>query len=343
MIVVFCTPLAIKGPYKKEPFDRRPIFKIRETRPAFIFIGNSLLKTRIDEEVLNRKLGAGRALCLGVNRTFSAHWFLQLKNYVVHSGHKPEAVFIFFSDTVLTNPERNTGEETRKSIEKMSRPREPLLNKVLSSDMGFFERAGERARGIYSIRVYREELERFIRLLSYVHVSPRKLVHQLDSTFPGIFKRIIPNSEKRPEAIKWQRFLYKVNNTFSLNNKDLRKISGEDAAPREVYEQLDFDGRLNSSFLPHIARLGKKHDLNLVFVRVQHRPAPNGETADSWQMRKYMRYLEEYIERRGFVFYDFSGDPLLTRDMYLDLWHIDPKSRQKYTRIFVRRMADILE
>src|SRR4029450_950467 len=71
-------------------------------QPAFVVIGDSMAGSRIDPAVFTRASGQSVPPPLYA-RSGPAWWYLALKNWVIASGIRPKAVFIFFRDTNLTN------------------------------------------------------------------------------------------------------------------------------------------------------------------------------------------------------------------------------------------------
>jgi hypothetical protein len=102
----------------------------------------------------------------------------------------------------------------------------------------------------------------------------------------------------------------------------------------------DFDAQLPKSLLPSMIELARGAGVRLVFVRVQRRPAPAGPPPQSPELLRYTAALEAYLARSGVGFYDFTGDPELTLDHYLDGDHIDPSWRPESTDLFLRRLHD---
>src|SRR3954462_2735045 len=93
---------AIEGPRERAPFDASRPAALRGMQPAFVVIGDSMAGSRIDPAVFTRVSGQTVAPLLYAG-SGPAWWYLVLKNWVIASGIRPKAVFIFFRDTNLTN------------------------------------------------------------------------------------------------------------------------------------------------------------------------------------------------------------------------------------------------
>ena len=95
--------LEIRRPH--QPFRVESIEELRFGNPRWVFIGDSMLGTRIDPFYLGR-ISTGRrsrSSFLYHAATGPAWWYLAFKNQLVASGVKPRMTFIFFRDTNLTD------------------------------------------------------------------------------------------------------------------------------------------------------------------------------------------------------------------------------------------------
>jgi hypothetical protein len=76
-----------------------------------------------------------------------------------------------------------------------------------------------------------------------------------------------------------------------------------------------------------------------VFVRVQRRPT----RTEPEELQTYLAQLKDYVTFKGAGYYDFTGDPELTLDHYLDGDHIRPEWKRESTENFLRRMRPFLQ
>src|SRR5262245_13107487 len=93
---------ALEGPRERAPFDASRPADLARMQPAFVVIGDSMAGSRIDPAVFTRASGQSVAPLLYAG-SGPAWWYLVLRNWVIASGVRPNAVFVFFRDTNLTN------------------------------------------------------------------------------------------------------------------------------------------------------------------------------------------------------------------------------------------------
>lgn len=77
------------------------IQELESVNPRYLFIGNSVLESRIDTTLFAQLTGK-KALNLQRPGIGILHWYLMLKNIVLPSSNRPKRIFIFFRDGELT-------------------------------------------------------------------------------------------------------------------------------------------------------------------------------------------------------------------------------------------------
>ena len=60
--------------------------------------------------------------------------------------------------------------------------------------------------------------------------------------------------------------------------------------------------------------------------------------AQSPALRRYIQDLRRYVQARGAILHDDTGDPAMTLDMYEDGDHIARHARDRYTRMLYERL-----
>ena len=102
----------------RKSFDPGPIASLRHGNPRWVFIGDSMLGTRIHPTLLKElsEDGTRNVMVLLQAASGPSWWYLAFKNLLVPSGVKPRMTFFFFRDTNmtdtmfrLTNPRRRAG------------------------------------------------------------------------------------------------------------------------------------------------------------------------------------------------------------------------------------------
>jgi len=305
---------ALEGPRARVDFDAGPVHELVRTRPGYIFIGDSITGTRIDEGRLAQLAGRPVQLLLQAG-SGSAFWYLALKNWVIASGTKPRAVFILFRDTNLTDVLFRLDQPFRWSVDKVAHDRETELDAVIARR---------------------------------VSTPPRLLARTVERVYQGDRAR----SWIEPALVSWptrllmstrQRrddFTVRMNERFGLDH--LRSFEAADV-PDSDDREADFGHFVDRSVLPLMLRDARTAGITLCLVRVQRRPVGRRPPAQSEKMRRYVRDLQAYVEAHGGVFHDETGDPALTLDMYEDGDHLAREARGRYLEIFLDRLRPLFQ
>ena len=111
------------------PYD--PTFRedIRRIRPEFVFIGDSMLGSRIDPTHMRRTINRQTWWVMQPG-TGSAWWYLAFKNHVLGADVAPKAAIVFFRDYNLTDVMFRLDDAFRWSLDTVAGPEEPELNAV---------------------------------------------------------------------------------------------------------------------------------------------------------------------------------------------------------------------
>ena len=268
--------------------------------------------TRIDVARFTELAGRNVAPILGA-ASGSAYWYLVLENYVVASGIRPRAVFIFFRDTNLTDVTWRL--ENQVNLDPVAHDREEVLNAVVAARVeGRWYRFEDAVEHVYGAQRARQWIE------------PR--------LGAAVGEAMVPGRRRRAQ------FLDAVNARLGLEH--LRPMDAADMQSAEDRD-ADFHRYVDRSVLPLMLREASAHGLTLCFVRVQRRPIGGRPPYQSPALQRYMRDLRAYVEARGALLRDDTGDPELTLDMYEDGDHIAAASRRRYTEILVNRLAPLFQ
>ena len=298
---------AIEGPRERVPFEADRIPALGGMNPTWVVIGDSMAGSRIDPALLTRLTGGQTAPLLYAG-SGPAWWYLALKNWVIPSGIKPRAVIVFFRDTNLTNVMFRI--DATWALDTAAREREDDLNAVV---------ARRRGTAFYQVR---DRVDRI-----YAASAARRWIEPAVNDWPA--RMLFPYRRQRAA------FLDQVNARFGLAH--LRPMDAADMQATEDRE-ADFDRFVEDSGLPLMLRDAKQAGLTLLLVRVQRRPLNGQPPAQSPALRRYISKLHAYVEARGGVFMDDTGDPRQTLDMYEDGDHLSRDGRRRYTEMFAERL-----
>jgi hypothetical protein len=303
--------LALRRP--REPFQGEVVERLRYGNPAWVFIGDSMLGTRIDPTHLGGISSTGRRNVSFLYRaaTGPAWWYLAFKNQLVASGVKPRCVFFFFRDTNLTDTTWRLAGLYGRDLDWVATDHEPDLDRLVAA----------RTRGVWS-RLYSAVNRTYEIDVAAMWMEPLVRRWFLRWAYPDLDARL--GFETSAEA------------AFGL--EFLRADVGSDLA---ASENADFARDLPTSVLPLIMDLAQREGQHLCFVRVQRRPENGHPPAQSPALRRYVADLAAYVQSRGASFRDDTDDPEMTLDLYADGDHV--RDRRRYTDIFHRRMATLFQ
>ena len=298
---------AIEGPRERVPFEADRLPALAGMNPTWVVIGDSMAGSRIDPALLTRLTGGLTAPLLYAG-SGPAWWYLALKNWVIPSGIKPRAVIVFFRDTNLTNVMFRI--DATWSLDTAALDREDDLNAVVA-----------RRRGTTFYRV-RDAIDR-----AYEASEARRWIEPAANEWPA--RAMFPYRRQRTA------FLDRLNERFGLTH--LRPMDAADMRATEDRE-ADFDRFVEDSALPLMLRDAREAGLTLLLVRVQRRPRDGRPPDQSPSLRRYVTKLHAYVESRGGVFMDDTGDPAQTLDLYEDGDHLSRDGRRRYTEMFAVRL-----
>src|SRR6476469_5993463 len=251
---------SLEGPRERAAFDANRVTDLARANPGYVGIGDSMAGTRIDADRLSTRAGRPVALVLQAG-SGSAFWYLALKNWVIASGIRPRAVFVFFRDTNLTDVLFRI--DATWSLDTAALAREDDLNAVV---------ARRRGTMFYTVRSAIDS--------AYTATEARRLVEPLVSEWPA--RALIPY--RKPRAA----LLQALNDRFGLEH--LRPMDAADMQATEDRE-ADFGAYVDKSALPLMLRDAERAQVKLIFVRVQRRPIGGNPPYQSPALRRYVREL----------------------------------------------------
>jgi hypothetical protein len=296
----------------KRKFDPAPREKLGEEKPEIVLIGDSMLDTRIDEEVL-QKIAGVELEKMPYSGSGSASWWLVLKNYIAPQPDPPGTVVIFFRNMQLTLAHYNTDGRFRRRLEPlMSDHGEPFLEEILRS-----------AR--------KKETGKLLSLAQKVYPVQKHQGEWQDKIYSRALI-LCTTPEERPTVRKRAEHLFSA--------RGLRADAGEFVEGDENMIGLapadhDLQAELPESLLPALLDLARQKKIRLVFFRVKRKPQDDGTLRfESGYLQAYMTALEDYLRSAGVTFIDESADPEIGRDFYGGDDHVREDRRADYTRLF---------
>ena len=290
-------------------FQHSAIEDLRYGKPTWVFIGDSMMGTRIDPIQLGELSTTHDELVsfLYNAATGPAWWYLAFKNHLVASGVKPRVVFVFFRDTNLTDTLFRLESLYGYALDEVAQPAEPELDALVAA-----RRIGLWAR-VHTLAVR-----------AYEHDTATGWLE------PAVRRWFV--NWRYPDPSARTRFDRLLNERFDLAN--LRADVAADFSGAN--EAADFARDLPTSVLPLMVGLAKEHGIQLCFVRVQRRPTGSEPPEQSPNLQRYVGDLKAWLTANGVLFHDDWGDPEQPESIYADGDHI--RDRRHYTALFRRRL-----
>ena len=315
--VVLMPPLISHLIPVRRDFDPKPVTRLRHKQPAVVMIGDSVLGGSINPSLFARELGLRGVELLWNGGAASAAWYLLLKNYVVASGIHPQLVCIFFRERMLTDATFRTTPTYRRFLESIQHEKEPIFRAILEGDATQEENALSRVIDwLYPLNGRR-------------HVQAEKISRLAFRVAEGGSARIGPLRRRVNEIFDVAKLRDEIMNEST-------ELSGE------IPEEFVPDPKRN--FLPHLVATAKEAAIPLCFVREKRYPQPDGTTAQSEDMKRYIAKLRRWVEDQGCTFVDLTNDSEPDQGMYTKPGddHIRPAAKDKMTRIYAEKLRPLL-
>ena len=289
---------------------------IAAERPQLVLLGDSMVEENVDLPTLSKALG--RTIHrISYPGAASAMWYLSIKNNIILSPHKPQALVILFRDSTLTTPAYRAGGINDQAIDTLAGADEELLVQLAYiSQMNALERS---ARQFFPWYVYGFKFRNgvdFINRYGLPRFLPRCGKLCVDSAFLNIFSfRTMAAPAASDPIAQSESILY-------------------------TSEALDFSAQVGDSFLPEIIRLCRANGIPLILVR--------GKTISFAQLPKpygldnYILELKEYLTKNGVGFADLETDSRLGVGDFIDRFHVQPDARGKYAQMLAEALAPLL-
>lgn len=305
---------ALEGPRARGPFEPEPVEQLAAMKPGYVVIGDSMAGTRIHTTRLAQLTGQPAAPILQAG-SGPVYWYLALKNWVIASGARPRVVFIFFRDTNLTDVMYRLDEGYRWNIDRVASEREDDVNAAIAARVGALRyrvHAGfDRAYSADQVRLW-----------------------MVPGLGDQVARALVPSRRQRKE------FVTQMNARFDFMH--MRPFEAADLL-NAVDRETDFDYFVDRSVLPLMLRDAKAAGITLCFVRVQRRPLGGRPPEQSQALRRYVEKLKAYVESRGAIFHDDTGDPNLPLEMYDDGDHVKLEWTARYTENLYNRVRHRLQ
>jgi len=301
-----------------DPFYKRISLRtIAVDQPQIVVLGDSVFMRGVDLDELS--IGVGKTVYgIGVAGSASALWYVAIKNNIVPSPYKPQALMIVFRDTMLTTPGYRVNGSYFKQLDEYATPNDRLLiERAYVNLMNPLEKISERYLPLYGSRLsLRETLDYYIRY------SGNKIIFGCDTRCTD----------------------QAMGTVYGAANME-QNILGDAIGTAESYlytpEALDFNRQLNRSFLPEIVRMCNENGIQLILVRTKTMRYPD-EASEPLALKTYMQNMSAYLEANGVILLDFGTDERIKTEYFFDPLHLNQQGRVVFTEMIVDSLKNIL-
>ncbi len=286
-------------------------------RPEVVLLGNSLMIDSIDERGLSGLISA-RAIKIGRGGSASAWWYLALKNVILKAPLKPRVVVVFFRDHFLTDPGYRASGKYKQFVDAMADKDEPVLNRL-----AYLE-------GIDGMKYF---------LRQYFPLYQKR--DDIKAKFETMIKQ---GCVSAPLGLEAGQVEASINNVFDEKNlnKELLTIRQLAAESVEDSSKYNFSKECKRSFLPHMIKLARQNNLQLIFVRMKsRRDLVAGSEPETLQ--KYIKELGAYLAKNDAGFVDFTHDERISIEYYGAGDHLNKTTgRQLFTQIVAEAIKPMI-
>lgn len=282
--------------------------EIAAQRPEVVILGDSMVQENVDAEMLSSQLGRS-VYKIGYPASTSAAWYLILKNEIVASPAKPRTLVILFRDTMLTQPSHRISPFADKTVDVFATMDDRLvlerafLNQI--NPLGAFFEA--------YIPFYSSQAE----IQKDVSESIR---------YDSVRWTLGCNRKCVDDAV--QDVLARSRMTTDTINAEVVSVEG----PLYSARALDFNARIEKSFLPEIVRLCRENGMACIFVR-SRKQYYAGMPGEPRGLQNYLFDLKAYLQSNEMTYLDMNNDPRLVPSVYNDPIHVSAEGRSVYTQV----------
>ncbi len=318
--------------------------EIEALDPEVVFLGNSMLHDGLNQDLLQELLddprgGVGAQAPVvfkhALGGTYTAYWYLVLKNYVI-AQTQPKLVLIFFRDPIPTYPTFRITGPYSGNVERVSSDDEPVYDRVMRHHAAATGDFGDRmVMGLKQVSpVYRERenlKEAFFDGFKSAADAwiPRGWPVYSDAVQVVLRSRAMATDVVNPDA--------PTGGTGGLS------VIADIPAPEQVFAHEDFfhfDRVVDDSLLPQIVALCEGAGTQLIMVRMKKGPWQDwSDYIPADALEQYERDLDAWLEQQGVGLIDLSQDPSITPEMYRGVDHLGEEGREYLTVRFAAWLA----
>jgi hypothetical protein len=315
-------PVLFNGPYPHPPgpvLDRDVnLFyrhEIAAQQPEVILLGDSILTKDVDALEFQAGLGLP-TYKLDIPGSSSALWYLMIKTGITQARQTPRYLVILFRDTMLTASTFRTTGPYFGLIDKYASPKDVL----------FVERAY-----LAALSPAQAALEEYLPLYTYRTEARESIDSGLRYSIPG--------------RMDCDRDCVDHSSAYVLGDvlPDLHAAAIIQAeGPLYTPAEMDFNARVENSFLPEIIRLTGQNGIQLVFVRAPTRIFPDAASEPA-ELKTYLGELQTYLANQGIPFLDLAWTAEIEDAHFADPHHMTVEGKHIFTGILAEAVEGLIE
>ena len=314
-LLAILLPLSIESPEKlfgKEDLYSSTVEEFQSYSPEYVFIGNSMLGSRVDEKAISRLIPQKKIKFFQYDGSGSSSWYLFTKNVLPKTDAKRAYITTIGSHLTCSHYSLRSKNNVIAMLSASPDLREEDdFNSIASSNS---------STPIQDVREWESAQE----------------YNQLKVHIDELFKELSRETFNLDSGA-----IDEANKLMRLDADNALKSLSDDSLGENDSCGFDFDSQIKSSFLPDMVNELNSAGVKGYFIRVKPRPAEDGSVRESEEEAEYYRKLANFIDDSGHIFIDtYEIDPA-TPDMFRGKAHIDDPV--EFTPIFYNFMKEYLE
>jgi hypothetical protein len=307
LAVVVIVPMALDRQRTPVEFDQSAVDSFSESQAEVVFIGNSLLNTRIDPDYFAGLTNSSTA-SLGIDGIAPGIWYLQMANVVAAAKEPPEQIFVFFHDDLITRPIYFTGVKDQRLRDSLTHSNSSGYSNIPVQGDSLAEKMTNAFEKLYPLS------------------NPRATGS--DDLLSSIASQVIGLSDdERTESTA---------KVFGFANR-----RDQAAIIQQPKYHGTFASMIEGSFLPPLIEIANKLGSEITFVRVAARPNSDGTPNEPESLANYSEDIDAYLTEKNIRYVDMIShidEGAIDAAMYFDGYHMKQRFRQHYTEFFAEWM-----
>lgn len=293
--------------------------QMEQDRPDVVLLGDSMLYLGIDEIALADRLDRS-VYKIAIPGSTSAAWYLITRHNIAVAEPPPGMLVIFFRDAILTAPGYRVHGSYYENV---------VYENTAPDDSLFIQ---------YSFIDQMNPAQKFFEQYLPLYGQRLDVRAAIDNRLSYSLPDWITHCDVECTDLA-------MSDVFNANNLDTGTLSDAVATTeRYLYtpENLDFSARIDHSYLPEIIRMSKDAGIRLVLVRCKTLYTPP-ITLQQAGLREYIEDLGNYLIAQDVPLLDYSADPRLTAEHYLDPFHLNLAGQKVFTGMLSEDLNSLLD